>query len=75
MVDKLLTNCLSVFDHFVGLALKRLKIWENHHALSISDEFPLGHSKILKFAKYSNTYKFKKVSAKQSTKSYHLQRL
>ena len=23
-VDKLLTNCLSVFDHFVGLALKGL---------------------------------------------------
>ena len=25
-VGKLLTNCLSVFDHFVGLALKRLKL-------------------------------------------------
>ena len=24
-VDKLPTNCLSVFDHFVGLALKGLK--------------------------------------------------
>ena len=24
-VDKLLTNCLSVFDHFVGLALKGLR--------------------------------------------------
>ena len=24
-VDKLPTNCLSVFDHFVGLALKELK--------------------------------------------------
>ena len=25
VVGKLLTSCLSVFDHFVGLALKRLK--------------------------------------------------
>ena len=25
-VDKLPTNCLSVFDHFVGLALKGLKV-------------------------------------------------
>ena len=25
-VGKLPTNCLSVFDHFVGLALKRLKL-------------------------------------------------
>ena len=24
-VGKLSTNCLSVFDHFVGLALKRVK--------------------------------------------------
>ena len=24
LVDKLATNCLSVFDHFVGLAFKRL---------------------------------------------------
>ena len=24
-VGKLMTNCLSVFDHFVGLALNRLK--------------------------------------------------
>ena len=26
-VGKLPTNCLSVFDHFVGLALKRVKIY------------------------------------------------
>ena len=26
-VGKLPTNCLSVFDHFVRLALKRLKLW------------------------------------------------
>ena len=25
-VDKLPTNCLSVFDHFVGLALKGLRL-------------------------------------------------
>ena len=23
------TNCLSVFDHFVGLALKKLRKWRN----------------------------------------------
>ena len=28
-LGKLLTNCLSVFDHFVGLALKGLSIWIN----------------------------------------------
>ena len=26
-VDKLPTNCFSVFDHFVGLALKGLKVY------------------------------------------------
>ena len=26
----LLTNCLIVFDHFVGLALKGLKLTEQH---------------------------------------------
>ena len=26
IVGKLQTNCLSVFDHFVGLALKGLKV-------------------------------------------------
>ena len=29
-VAKLLTNCLSVFDHFVGLALKVLKLLQNN---------------------------------------------
>ena len=29
------TNCLSVFDHFVGLALKGLKIKENKGVISI----------------------------------------
>ena len=33
-VGKLPTNCLSVFDHFVGLALKGLKIMENIFIIS-----------------------------------------
>ena len=28
-VSKLSTNCLSVFNHFVGLALKRLKFYDD----------------------------------------------
>ena len=29
-VGKLLTNCLNVFDHFMGLALKGLKWWKRY---------------------------------------------
>ena len=31
-VGKLATNCLSVFDHFVGLAIKRLRYGARHKA-------------------------------------------
>ena len=31
-VGKLPTNCLSVFDHFVGLAIKRLRYGAGHKA-------------------------------------------
>ena len=35
----LLTNCLSVFDHFVGLALKGLRIfWIDFKAKSIKQK-------------------------------------
>ena len=27
------TNCLSVFDHFVGMALKGLSLFENDHKM------------------------------------------
>ena len=33
-VDKLPTNCLSVFDHFVGLALKRMILNSNNLGIS-----------------------------------------
>ena len=32
-VDNLLTICLSVFDHFVGLALERLRDLEHGHTI------------------------------------------
>ena len=35
-VGKLLTNCLSVFDHFVGLALKRLIKFMFHFFFCVS---------------------------------------
>ena len=39
LVGKLPTNCLSVFEHFVGLALKGLRLslrWEKFHLLLLS---------------------------------------
>ena len=35
-VGKLQTNCLSVFDHFMGLVLKGLRFWINHSCLAHS---------------------------------------
>ena len=35
-VGKLRTNCLSVFDHFMGLVLKGLRFWINHSCLAHS---------------------------------------
>ena len=50
-VTKLLTNCLSVFDHFVGLVLKRLiQIFSKHiysfiYLFSIvTQQYFMGHS-------------------------------
>ena len=37
------TNCLSVFDHFVGLALKELNGETREHALLSEYIFPLGN--------------------------------
>ena len=33
-VGNLPTNCLNVFDHFVGLALKELKVLNNYISLA-----------------------------------------
>ena len=38
-VGKLPTNCLSVFDHFLGLALKGLR--KAFSSLDVNDQFPV----------------------------------
>ena len=57
-VDKLPTNCLSVFDHFVGLALKGLiqhRIGYNgHYKMDILRE-------TIQWARFGNTWKNKLV--------------
>ena len=40
-VGKFPTNCLSVFDHFVGLALKGLSFWQDLFLYSVTSQLNL----------------------------------
>ena len=58
-VANLLTNCLNVFDHFVGLALKELiKFWHSDLRFRKKIFTPVCVSKSLKHHETQTTYRF-----------------
>ena len=63
-VTNLLTNCLSVFDHFVGLALKGLRIFANYAEKHKTNELWLNLQRI-------NTEQKKMSKRKKDEKSLH----
>ena len=69
------TNCLSVFDHFVGLALKGLYGFSWHHIVSRDFDFKINISEKFKISQILEFFFVKKNSQLKLSKFYLLLRL